>query len=328
MQLVINEFGTFLGKKGNCFQIKIKDRKEDFSADKVNQIIILCSMSLSSSAIKLAIQNNIDIVLQNSFGEPYARIYPCKLGGTTLTRKRQLEAYSSRKGMALVKAFVNAKVKNQIRLLKSLSKTRDHMFQKEISNLEKFVKKIANITGQTIDDIRNPLLGIEGQTAAVYFSCLTKIIPFRKREPESKDIFNITLNYGYGILYSEIERACIIAGLDPYLGFLHTDRYGKPSMVLDLIEEFRQPVIDRVIINLFVKKQLQNNHLEAVGDKIFLTKEGKTKIINAVLKKLHSKVMFNNEKLTFKRIIQKQARMIAKFVLDQTKVYTPFISKE
>src|SRR3989344_4522100 len=99
MEIIINEFGTFLGKKENLFEIKNKEEKEEFSADKVDQIKILTSSSISSSAVKLAIENNIDIVFLNYFGEPYARIYPCKLGGTTLTRKKQLEAYYSNKGI-------------------------------------------------------------------------------------------------------------------------------------------------------------------------------------------------------------------------------------
>ena len=112
--------------------------------------------------------------------------------------------------------------------------------------------------------------------ASLYFSCLKQIIPFKERDPKSEDIFNICLNYGYGILYSEIERACILSGLDPYLGFLHVDRYGKPSMVLDLVEQFR-PIIDRAIINLFVRKQISDKDLETIGEGILLTKDGRTK---------------------------------------------------
>jgi len=75
----------------------------------------------------------------------------------------------------------------------------------------------------------------------------------RSRDP-AKDAFNCLLNYGYGVLYSQVEKACIIAGLDPYVGFLHTDNYNKKSFVFDLIEIFRIH-IDRTVFYLSQKSR-------------------------------------------------------------------------
>ena len=74
-----------------------------------------------------------------------------------------------------------------------------------------------------------------------------------------------------GILYNEIKKSCILAGLDPYFGFFHTDRYNKPSIVLDLIEEFRPMIVDRAIVTLFAQKQVNKSFFE--GEK--LTKRGR-----------------------------------------------------
>lgn len=326
MQIVINEFGTFLGKKENLFEVKNekKEIKEEFSADKVEQIKIVCSSSLSSSAIKLAIENNIDIVFLNYFGEPYARIYPCKLGGTTLTRKRQLETYFSEKGVLLVKELIFGKLQNQLTLIRNLSKTRENIFNEEIEKMKRNIEKFKKIKEKNIDEIREKFLGFEGYSSSLYFLCLSKILPFNKREHEAKDIFNISLNYGYGILYSEIERACIIAGLDPYLGFLHTDRYNKPSLVLDFIEQFRI-IVDRAIINLFVQKQMNEKDLEEFEGKIILTKEGREKIIKFVLERLNKKVSYGNKVLSCKEIIQEQTRNLARFILGEKENFEAFI---
>lgn len=331
MELIINEFGTFIGKKENLFVIKQKDEgkeiKEEYSADKVDQIKILCSSTISSNAIKLAAENNIDIVFINKFGAPYARIYPCKLGGTTLTRKKQLETCSSEKNIAIIKELIKAKLQNQLNLLKSLSKTRNDLFKEEISQLKKNLEKFKTFNGKDINELRETFLGFEGLSSSIYFSCLAKIIPFKKREHEAKDLFNISLNYGYGILYSEVERGCIIAGLDPYLGFLHTDRYGKPSMVLDLIEQFRQPIVDRAIINLFVQKQINDNDLELFEDKVILTKEGRTKIVAAVLEKLNAKIKYQNKKLSMREVMREKIKDVARFILDQKENFEAFIFK-
>ena len=134
MQIIIDKFGAFIGKKENRFQIKNEDKIEEYSADKVSQILITSPSSLSAGAIKLAMEKNIDIVYTNYFGEPYARIYPCKLGGTTLTRRKQLEAYYTNRGCILARGFISAKISNQLYLLKALNKERDGIFNKAIDD--------------------------------------------------------------------------------------------------------------------------------------------------------------------------------------------------
>ncbi len=327
MQLIINQFGTFVGKKENRFTIAYNDVKDEHSADKVDQIKVLCASSISSEAVKLAVNNNIDIVFLGKFGEPYARIYPCKLGGTTLTRKEQARAYLNEKGTYLVKKFLEAKIRNQLFHLKRLNKTREGIFSSEITRIEANLCSFSDFPIGDMDKIRNSYLGYEGNSAAIYFSCLNQIAEFTNRDPKSKDIFNISLNYGYGILYSEIERACVIAGLDPYLGFLHTDRYGKPSMVLDLIEQFR-PIIDKAILKLFVQKRIDEKDLEIIEQQIVLTKEGRAKIVSEVLESLGIQMSYNGQNLSVMQIIQEQAREVARFIVGQSEEYEPFIWRE
>lgn len=330
MQLIVNEYGTIIKREGNRFLLvnKEKNKKEEFSADLVKQIVIAAGASVSSKVVKLAMDSSIDIVYINKFGTPYARIYPCKLGGTTLTRKKQAEAYSTAKSLLLSKSFVEGKIKNQSNLLKSLAKSRSLKDLKEKANkISKFLPRLQNIKGKNVDSTRNELLGIEGFCASEYFSVLSKILPFKNRDRESKDPVNILLNYGYGILYSEIEKACIIAGLDPYLGYFHTDRYGKPSMVLDLIEEFRAPIVDRAIITLFVRKLVNEEDFVENGETKILSDKGKEKVIKAIMERLHTQVEFGKKKLTLQGIILEQARSIVRFLLDETDSYKPYIHK-
>lgn len=324
MKLVINEFGTYLSKKENRFVVKTGEKKEEYSADDIEQIIIASPSSFSEGVVKLAIEKNIDIVFTSFFGKPFARIYPCTLGGTTLTRREQAKAYFDERGLQIVKMFLDGKIKNQLFLIKRLNKTRQNIFAQEIEKFEQHIQKFEEILLKDLDKNRSTLLGYEGYAAALYFSCLNKVASFEKREPKSQDIFNIALNYGYGILYSEVERACILAGLDPYLGFLHVDRYGKPSMVLDFVEQFR-PIVDRAIINLFVRKQISNEDLETIGEGIILAKEGRKKILEEVLKSLSFKVHYIDKKLSISQIILEQGREIVRFLLGHSENYKPFV---
>nr|QBM01402.1 CRISPR-associated endonuclease Cas1 [uncultured archaeon] len=324
MKLVINEFGSYLSKKENRFVVKNKEKTEEYSADQVEQILITSPSSLSEGVVRLAIDNNIDIVFTSFYGKPFARIYPCTLGGTTLTRREQAIAYFDERGVVIVKELLNSKLKNQLFLIKRLSKTRDKLFSSEILTLEKNILEMNNINGEKIDAVRDRLLGYEGYGASVYFKCLNKVFPIEKRDPEGNDIYNMALNYGYGILYSEVERSCILSGLDPYLGFLHMDRYGKPSMVLDMVEQFRA-VIDRCIINLFVQKRLTEEDVEIIGEGKLLKKEARTKIIEEIMNMLDWKTTYKNKKLAMSSIILEQGREIVRLLLGQSERFEPFI---
>ncbi|MCE8426874.1 MAG: CRISPR-associated endonuclease Cas1 [Candidatus Methanoperedens sp.] len=115
-------------------------------------------------------------------------------------------------------------------------------------------------------------------------------------------LFNALLGYGYGVLFTELEKAVILSGLDPYMGFLHADRAGKPSMVLDLMEEWRQPIVDRSMITLVSRKVVQQNNLM-----------------------LNNIISYNNFRHSFSSLILMQARGVVKFINGENGLYTPFI---
>ncbi|MEM0135479.1 MAG: CRISPR-associated endonuclease Cas1 [Thermoplasmatales archaeon] len=332
MQLIVDGYGSYIHRKENLFEVETKienqeKKKEEFSADMVSQILITSKTSISSGAIQLAMEKQIDIIYLDWHGMPYARTYPCKLGGTTLTRRRQATKYLSEEVASMVKAMIGGKISNQLYLLKQLAKARkSREFEGYISQIKANVVKLDAVEGN-VDETRDTILGIEGYCSTQYWAALTTILPFKGREQEAKDIVNAMLNYGYGILYSEIEKACIIAGLDPYLGFLHTDRYGKPSTVLDMIEEFRQTVVDRAVITLFARKQVDVSDGETSGNTFMLTKKGRQKIIDAVMERLHSKMRHNNREYTLQGIMLEQARQVARVLLGEKKEYAPFIAR-
>ena len=181
---------------------------------------------ITTDAIKLAVDNNIDIVFLDAHGNPYGRVWHPKLGSTTLIRRRQLEIYESLDGLNLAKEWGLKKLDNQIELLARLKKTRVETrdeLDRYIEDIEHSREQMKRLRG-TIEARRQDMLGLEGMAARTYFEALSSIMPEkyrfagRSRNP-AKDEFNALLNYGYGVLYSLMEKGCIIAGLDPYLGF-------------------------------------------------------------------------------------------------------------
>ncbi|MCX6672934.1 MAG: CRISPR-associated endonuclease Cas1, partial [Methanothrix sp.] len=246
VQLVINSYGAYLRKSGNCFLVKREDKSFEVAVSKVSSILITTSAYITTDAIKLAVDNNIDIVFLDSYGEPYGRVWHPKLGSTTMIRRRQLEIYDTPDGLNLAKEWGQKKLDNQIELLVKLRKTREEKREELdgfIEEIERSKEQMKRLRGN-IDARRQDMLGLEGRAARAYFDALSSVMPERYRfagrsRNPAKDEFNALLNYGYGVLYSMVEKGCIIAGLDPYVGFLHTDSYNKMSLVFDIIEMFR-----------------------------------------------------------------------------------------
>jgi CRISPR-associated protein Cas1 len=323
MQLVINTRGAFLKKEKNCFLVKNDEKTFEVSADKVDSILITTSATITTDAIEFAVEHNIDIIFLNHFGDPFGRVWHSKLGSTTLIRRRQLEAASEDTGFYLARGWIAQKIENQTDLLKDLKKNRPE--QKEslahyITRLEILLESLKAMKG-TLDHKRGSIMGIEGMASQAYFNALCSIMPDawkfkgRSRDP-ARDGFNCLLNYGYGVLYSQVERSCIIAGLDPYVGFLHTDNYNKRSFVFDLIELFRTH-IDKTIVNLFMKKQVSENHFDPVPGGFYLNKEGKAVLITAVNEMLDREIEYRGRNVKIRNTILMECHTIANNLIKQ-----------
>ena len=125
------------------------------------------------------------------------------------------------------------------------------------------------------------------------------------------------LNYGYAILATEITKSILINGLDPYCGFLHFDMDNRTSLTYDLIEDFRQQLVDKTVLNLINRKQVTNNDLDKRNKSIKLEK--RKLIISKIQEKLHSTIKYNDEEVTYSEIINKQSSNLVKTLLNDEK---------
>lgn len=329
MRLIIDNYGTYIHKKSNRFVILHSENDREISADKVSQILIYRGAAITADAIDLAIKNNIDIIYLDRIGKPFARTYSCNLKNSASIHRDQVRAYDTESGGMLMAAIVEAKIKNQSFLLKSLAKNRND------KQLGKIAENIMSLTKKTIirgnaDETRARLMGIEGEAARQYYHALTRVLPedvyFGKRTKQPPgDVFNALLSYGYGILFTEIERACIFSGLNPYMGFLHADRIGKPSLVLDLMEEFRQPIVDRSAITLVSKKIINSDHITPVDGGYYLNSSGKHRLVEAVVSRFSKIVTYRNYRHSFSSLILRQTQGVVKFIRGDTHVYSSFV---
>lgn len=299
------------------FLVMLDEKNVEVPVIKVDNIWVSTSALVSTDAIHCAMENNIDIVFLDKYGNPYARIWHPNLGSTPLIRRKQLEASTNDKGIELVKVWTKKKLKNQINLLKKLKKTRPEQQERlgtVISQLKIYYRKISKLEGD-IEENRQSILGLEGISSRIYFEALSETLPKkwrfngRSRRP-AKDPFNCTLNYGYGVLYSIVERACILAGLDPYVGFLHTDDYNKKSFVFDVIEQYRGHV-DETVLFLFTRKMMKDNCFDSVEGGYVLNDNGKKILMTSLNDYFDKQVMCQRKKMKLRNIVQSNCYSVA-----------------
>jgi CRISPR-associated protein Cas1 len=168
-------------------------------------------------------------------------------------------------------------------------------------------------------------MGHEGIAAAAYWDMIVRLLNnytiFTGRERQgAQDLVNSLLNYGYGILYSRIWQAVIAERLNPHISYLHVMVAGKPTLAFDLIEEFRQQVVDKVVFSLITKGE------EMAIEKGQLTHETKKRLIEKILERLNNKEKFRGRQMRMGEIIRFQAHAFVQH-LQGIKTYKPYIGK-
>lgn len=319
MQLVLDTKGLVLQKKRNAFEIISENGSRTISPAKLTSIAITNTVIIHSDAVVLAIKHQIPILFFDNIGKAKARLWSPYFESIATLRRSQIKFAESTEATAWMIEIFELKTDGQISNLKYL-KNRRPKFQENISEaiskMEQFSKKFEAFKKQRIEDCRNNLMGVEGNIAKVYWQCIGESLDYpysfgkRSRQP-AEDIFNAAINYGYGMMYAVVEGALFAAGLDPHLGFLHTDAHKKPTLAFDLIEAFR-PWVDRLIITICLEQQLIETDFAKNQYGLFLNKSGKATLIPAFNDFLRQERRFLHQQSINKNHIYRLAGLLAK----------------
>lgn len=335
--LVVEQFGRHVGKHQERLQVTdLKTGETVVEAPLLHlESVLIASrgISISADAIGACTERGIPVNFLDGHGNPFAALYSAGLTGTVLTRRAQLQAFNDSRGRTAAVAFCTGKLRNQANLLRYTAKYRKDTAPEAYEELRLLasevldhVAEIEGLGGVTADDIRFELLSAEGRGAQRYWAGIRLLLkneydwPGRRTQGAS-DPINAALNYGYGILYGQVERVIVLAGLDPYAGFLHVDRSGKPSLVLDLIEEYRAAAVDRAILGLVNKGSAL-----VIDDKGKLDPATRRLLADKVLERLDAPVRYAGKQSSLRSVLQAQARHLAVFLRGDRSDYEPFVA--
>ncbi|MDE1862743.1 MAG: CRISPR-associated endonuclease Cas1 [Thaumarchaeota archaeon] len=267
MIVEVTTHGSVIKRDHDSFVIKNDDSSSEIPAEKIEAIIITSNSLISTQAIRLCIEKEIQLVVSDWSGRPIARLWSSTPGKATQIRRRQYLTQETRLSFEISRHIVSVKLQRQRKFLRYLINNRDSVpeqLERAISVITKSISSVSSLGYSS--DAKNMLLGYEGSSAMQYFDAISKSLPIKwqfegRSQNPARDPFNATLNYLYGITYGSVEKIIILSGLDPNAGFYHSDIYGKPTLSFDIIELVR-PVIDRTVVSIFTKRMAKESWFE------------------------------------------------------------------
>jgi CRISPR-associated protein Cas1 len=349
--LYLTEPYSTVRKDGDTLVVNIPENKETGSEKrsvrvplmKVEQVVVMGDSTVTTPALLALLEQNAEVCFCDYWGRFKGRLAP-EVTKNIFVRTGQFrlhERYAQR--VALAKRFVRGKLHNQRTLV--LRSSRGAERSDQVAN---FADQIGRLIGEVDNlpveqdgppDPRYPqaqsalgaLNGLEGAGAAAFFGAFRHLLKQdlgfdgRHRRPPT-DPINVLLSYGYTLLMNHVMSAVQIAGFDPYLGFLHSEGYGKPALALDLMEEMRTPIVDSIVMTVINKNILRADHFEEALGVHRLTPGGRKLYLQQFEQRLNTEIEHPvfKYKATYRRCLELQARLLAKFVLGEIPEYRPF----
>jgi len=315
MKIIIDGYNKTIHKQNN--HIIIKDNNKtilDELATNIDNIVILGKGHITFDALNLLSQENVNII-STTYNNQIRYTLNNHNNTTKITLlKKQVYHSDSKESIKTCKEIIRSKIKNQTNTLKTLNRYKKH--NKITENIEKINTNLEKL--ETTQQ-KNQIRGIEGICSNLYWLSIKEIIPpeynFKNRTKRpAKDVVNAMLNYGYAILASQITIKIIQNGLNPDIGLLHSDLDNRHSLTYDIIEEFRQQIVDKTIISMINNKQITTEDYQ----ENLITLDKRKIIIEKILKKLENKIVYKNKEYTYDEIIDKQINNLKEVITKDT----------
>ena len=334
----VNNPDRYLSLDGENLVIKQDDEEIGrVPLHNIERIVTFGHTGASPALMGKCAADGIDLIFMDMHGNFLARIEGKVKGNVLLRRQQYRYADNEEKSLGIAKNIIRAKLYNSRWVLERTIRDNSmridiDKFRQKTAFLQESIKNSYNAVN--MDSLR----GIEGEAASVYFSVFDDMILRQKEEfffkKRSKRPPLDNVNALLSLIYSQVTKMCTHAlecvGLDPYVGFMHTERPGKPSLALDLVEEFRAALCDRFILKLINMNMIKNDDfIQREDGVVWLTEDGRKAFFSAWKNKLYDEIRhpFLEEKVEWGMIPYTQAMLLARYIRGDLDEYPPFTWK-
>lgn len=335
--LYITSDDAYVRKERETFVVEVNNEKV-FQAPihSIENIVCFGFKPLTPQLMAFCAENNVGVSYLLENGKFLARVQGAQQGNVLLRRAQYAIADNETESLKIARPIIAAKVANFRNLL--MRHQRNHPDDSPDS-----LASSASLLGNRLIDIQKSetldgLRGYEGECASVYFGVLSALITSQRDDftftQRSKrpplDPPNALLSFLYAILANDVRSALETTGLDPQVGFLHQMRPGRPSLALDLMEEFRAYLGDRVMLNLINLRQVERKDFEIrESGEVRMSDDARKTLLTAYQKRKQEEVThpFLGEKMTVGLLPHIQAQLLARYIRGDISEYPPFYMK-
>jgi CRISPR-associated protein Cas1 len=327
--LVVQTPGAQIGQRGDELIVSVKgEDARKIPGQQVRAIYCYGAIQMTAQAVSTCLELGIDVAYFSPAGRFLGVLGGLPASGVDARRGqyRLFELPGVR--LQLAREIIRAKIHNQRVMLMRNGDVPDRVTSL-MSSFRDATESARDITA---------LLGIEGNAAALYFEQFESMLKQREgwkfdwrgrnRRPP-RDPVNALLSLGYSMLAKELTGVCYSVGLDPFLGFMHQPRYGRPALALDLMEEFRPLIADSVAISLINRGELGLEDFIKSANGMFLTDKGRRPFWEAWFRRLDTEVSHPefSYKMAYRRMLEVQARQLWRFVRGEALTYHGFVTR-
>ncbi|MEX2583661.1 MAG: type I-C CRISPR-associated endonuclease Cas1c [Gemmatimonadota bacterium] len=328
--------GAYLAKQGEAVVVRVKKQpKLRVPIHTLGGIVCFGNVACSPFLLGLCGERGVAVSFLSENGRFLARSHGFTSGNVLLRRAQYRRADDPVGATEVARSVVAGKIANTRTVL--LRAGRDHGERMEAGDIRGALAVLercleASRTASSLDELR----GIEGEAARAYFDIFNELITAQKKDfvfqTRSRrpplDRVNALLSFLYAMLAHDVRAACEAAGLDPAVGFLHRDRPGRPGLALDLMEELRAFLADRLALSLINRRQVQGSGFR-IGPAAGVEMDEATRktVLVAYQKRKQEEIRhpFLNEATTIGLLPHLQARLLARFVRGELDAYPPFL---
>ncbi len=336
--LFVTTQGAYLAKEGECVLVRVE--REDrlrLPVHTLDGIVCFGNVTCSPFLMGFCAERDVTVSFLSEYGRFLARVQGPVSGNVLLRRTQYRYADDQRQTAAISRSFVAGKVYNSRMVLQRA--LRDHSEKVDESALRAAVDRMAAILEHLQQDLSlDRVRGFEGEAAQIYFEVFDQLITsqkvdffFRQRNRRPPlDRVNCLLSFLYTLLMHDVRSALESVGLDPAVGFLHRDRPGRPSLALDLMEEFRPFFADRLALSLVNLGQVKAKGFEIrESGAVLMDDETRKTVLIAYQKRKQDEIVhpFLQEKMQVGLLFYAQALLLARFLRGDLDGYPPFLYK-
>ncbi len=324
--LYITRQGAVLHKSGNRVIVKKgSDVLQEIPIVQLDEVVIFGNGHITTQTIGYLLNKNIPVSFLSSRGKYKGKLQPPYAKDTLIRQQQFAVAANPPRCLELAKCFVRGKLTNAIRFAQ----------RQRTQNAE--VKSAIRSTRQTLEkleraDSLDSLLGYEGSGTASYYKAYRQFLGhnwgFTKRQfRPPPDPINAMLSLGYTLLHNHVYTFINVVGFDPYCGYFHQPRHGHATLASDLMEEFRQIIVDGYVLSLVNNNRVQPEDFEQTSKGIRFTKEALDRFLVGYYGRMQQTFQHptHNEKTTYLRSIELQVRHLARVITGEDAAYKPFL---